>query len=104
MPRTRWLMIFLCFLATTINYVDRATLAVAAPFMREDLHIDPAVMGGKPCVRGFRVTVGTVLGFLAAGVVSVAYPSLSPALVLGSTFGGFHLIYALVLLVRPQRS
>jgi MFS family permease len=38
-------MIFLCFLATTINYVDRATLAVAAPFMREDLHIDPAMMG-----------------------------------------------------------
>ncbi|MEQ9410476.1 MAG: DUF433 domain-containing protein [Fuerstiella sp.] len=28
---------------------------------------DPAVMGGKPCVRGQRVTVGTVLGLLAAG-------------------------------------
>jgi len=28
---------------------------------------DPAVMGGKPCVRGLRVTVGTVVGLLAAG-------------------------------------
>lgn len=28
---------------------------------------DPAVMGGKPCIRGLRVTVGTVLGLLAGG-------------------------------------
>ena len=28
---------------------------------------DPAVMGGKACVRGMRVTVGTVVGPLAAG-------------------------------------
>jgi uncharacterized protein (DUF433 family) len=29
--------------------------------------LDPAVMGGKPCVRGLRVTVGTVLGLLPSG-------------------------------------
>lgn len=29
--------------------------------------LDPAVMGGKPCIRGLRVTVGTVVGLLAAG-------------------------------------
>jgi len=28
---------------------------------------DPQVMGGKPCIRGLRVTVGTVLGLLADG-------------------------------------
>ena len=28
---------------------------------------DPAAMGGKACVRGLRVTVGTVVGLLAAG-------------------------------------
>lgn len=29
--------------------------------------IDSAVMGGKACLRGMRVTVGTVVGLLAAG-------------------------------------
>ena len=29
--------------------------------------LDPRVMGGKPCIRGLRVTVGTVLGLIASG-------------------------------------
>jgi len=29
--------------------------------------LGPAVMGGKPCIRGLRVTVGTVVGLVAAG-------------------------------------
>ena len=33
----------------------------------ERITVDPAVMGGKACVRGMRVTVGTVVGLLAAG-------------------------------------
>jgi len=28
---------------------------------------DPNVMGGKPCIRGLRVTVGTIVGLIAAG-------------------------------------
>ena len=28
---------------------------------------DPAVLGGKPCIRGMRVTVGSVVGLVAAG-------------------------------------
>jgi hypothetical protein len=28
---------------------------------------DPAVMSGKPCIRGMRVTVGTVVGLVAVG-------------------------------------
>jgi len=27
----------------------------------------PAVMGGNPCIRGLRVTVGMIVGLLAAG-------------------------------------
>ena len=41
---------------------------------------DPAVMGGKPCIRGLRVTVGTIIGLLAAGhsheQILKAYPYL----------------------------
>lgn len=44
---------------------------------------NPAVMGGKPCIRGLRVTVGTILGLLAAGHsrdrILEAYPYLEPA-------------------------
>ena len=29
--------------------------------------LDPNVMGGKPCIRGMRVTVGTVVGLVASG-------------------------------------
>lgn len=28
---------------------------------------DPLVMGGKPCIRGTRVTVGTIVGLMASG-------------------------------------
>ena len=45
--------------------------------------LSPAIMGGKPCIRGLRVTVGTVLGLLAAGEsrerILEAYPYLEPA-------------------------
>lgn len=29
--------------------------------------IDPQLMGGKPCIRGLRLTVGTIVGLLAQG-------------------------------------
>jgi len=28
---------------------------------------DPQVMGGKPCIRGMRVTVGAIVGLVASG-------------------------------------
>ncbi|MBM3129699.1 MAG: DUF433 domain-containing protein [Chloroflexi bacterium] len=38
------------------------------------------VMGGKPCIRGLRVTVGTIVGLLASGYSTAdilkAYPYL----------------------------
>ncbi len=43
---------------------------------------NPAVMGGKPCIRGLRVTVGTVVGLIASGEsrerILTAYPYLEP--------------------------
>lgn len=29
--------------------------------------LDPKVMGGKPCIRGMRVTVGMIVGQIGAG-------------------------------------
>ncbi len=29
--------------------------------------LDSQVMGGKPCIRGMRITVGTIVGLIAAG-------------------------------------
>jgi uncharacterized protein (DUF433 family) len=44
---------------------------------------DPAVMGGKPCIRGLRITVGTVVGLIASGSsrerILQAYPQLEAA-------------------------
>jgi uncharacterized protein (DUF433 family) len=52
--------------------MDRMTL--------DRITASPAVMGGKPCVRGTRVTVGTIVGLVAAGhdadEILAAYPYL----------------------------
>jgi len=41
---------------------------------------DPDVMGGKPCIRGMRVTVGMIVGLVATGhpkeEISKLYPYL----------------------------
>lgn len=41
---------------------------------------NPAVMGGKPCIRGMRVTVGALIGQIGAGrgfeVILADYPYL----------------------------
>jgi len=43
---------------------------------------DPRVMGGKPCIRGLRVTVGTIVGLLASDHtqedILEQYPYLEP--------------------------
>ncbi|CAD0230364.1 DUF433 domain-containing protein [Planktothrix agardhii 1806] len=45
--------------------------------------INPEVMGGKPCIRGLRVTVGTIVGLMASGRtpedILKAYPYLELA-------------------------
>jgi uncharacterized protein (DUF433 family) len=44
--------------------------------------LDPAIMSGKACIRGLRVTAGVVVGLLAAGrsreEMLKAYPYLEP--------------------------
>jgi len=42
--------------------------------------LNPRVMGGKPCIRGMRVTVGMIVGLVATGITAEeilrAYPYL----------------------------
>jgi uncharacterized protein (DUF433 family) len=46
----------------------------------ERISVNPKRMGGKPCIRDLRVTVGTIIGLLAAGYshekILEAYPYL----------------------------
>lgn len=42
--------------------------------------LDPKIMGGKPCIRGLRMTVGTVIGLLASGLSSEDIIKLYPYL------------------------
>jgi uncharacterized protein (DUF433 family) len=46
------------------------------------ISIDPAVCGGKPCIRGHRIWVSLIVDFLASGMsadeILVEYPQLTP--------------------------
>jgi uncharacterized protein (DUF433 family) len=48
----------------------------------ERITMRPEVMGGKPCIRGTRVTVGLIVGQIAAGEtvdqLLIDYPYLAP--------------------------
>jgi uncharacterized protein (DUF433 family) len=53
-------------------------------------------MGGKPCIRRLRVTVGTILGLLAAGEprerILLVYPHLEPEdLTVALAYAAWHL-------------
>lgn len=46
------------------------------------ISVDPTVRFGKPCVRGTRISVGDVLGYLAGGMsedqLLTEFPQLAP--------------------------
>jgi uncharacterized protein (DUF433 family) len=67
--------------------VDLRPYPVALAYNRMNLVLeldritrDAAIMGGKPCVRGMRVTVGMIVGLVASGhafsQILAAYPYL----------------------------
>ena len=49
---------------------------------RERITIEPDKRGGKPCIRGLRITVYDVLGYLAGGMTEAEilhdFPDLEP--------------------------
>jgi uncharacterized protein (DUF433 family) len=67
---------------------------------------DPKVMGGKPCIRGMRVTVGTLVGLVASGhsnsEILAAYPYLEePDIREALTYAAWRCQEVEVALVRP---
>lgn len=58
------------FLDCSGSYLDQKRHSDTLHFMEDLLSRvvhSPDIMGGKPCLRGMRVTVGTIVGLLAAG-------------------------------------
>lgn len=46
----------------------------------DGITIEPEKMGGRPCIRGMRITVGTITGLFAAGRTRVEILALYPYL------------------------
>lgn len=72
--------------AASISPVSSGATMVGRSFTMAPLTritFDPEVMGGKPCIRGLRITVGTIVGLVAAGrtiaEILAAYPYLEEA-------------------------
>lgn len=55
--------IFLCFDKNIVFLLE----ILQTMFTQERITFNPTIMGGKPCIRGMRVTVGSILGLLAKG-------------------------------------
>lgn len=54
------------FLPALSGYLQHDAAMTTFPEL-ERITFDPDVMGGKPCIRGMRVTVGMILGLIASG-------------------------------------
>ncbi|MFF7709428.1 D-galactonate transporter [Pseudomonas sp. NPDC007930] len=82
--RVRYLILAMIFAVTVFNYVDRATLAIAAPAMRHDLGFDAVLMGIAFSAFGWAYTSMQIPG----GIVLDRFGSrlvLGASLVLWST-------------------
>jgi uncharacterized protein (DUF433 family) len=55
---------------------------MANPQLLQRVLVDPAVCGGKPCIRGTRIPIAVILDSLAEGLtpqqIVGAYPALAP--------------------------
>jgi len=62
--RVRWFILAMIFIVTVFNYVDRATLSIAAPSMRHDLGFDALTMGIAFSAFGWAYTAMQIPGGL----------------------------------------
>ena len=71
----RYLILAMLFIVTTFNYIDRATLSIAAPAMQKDLHINAISMGLAFSAfgwayTGFQIPAGMILDKWGTRVVN----------------------------------
>ena len=59
---TRYMVVWLLFVATTVNYADRATLSIAGPALAKDLELDPVAMGYVFSAFGWAYVLGQIPG------------------------------------------
>jgi uncharacterized protein (DUF433 family) len=56
------------FTPTALDFCFPSLRSKAMQFPElERITLNPLIMGGKPCIRGMRVTVGTIVGLVASG-------------------------------------
>lgn len=60
--RVRWLILSLLFIATTVNYLDRAILAVLLPEIRKEIHINAAAYGNVTFWFQIAYALGSLIG------------------------------------------
>src|SRR5262245_16455912 len=58
----RWWLLSLLFVATTINYLDRAILGVLLPEIRKDLNFSQAAYGDIQFWFQFAYGIGSLIG------------------------------------------
>jgi len=58
----RYVVVWLLFLATTVNYADRATLSIAGSALARDLALDPVAMGYVFSAFGWAYVFGQIPG------------------------------------------
>ncbi|WP_110971522.1 MFS transporter [Pseudomonas huaxiensis] len=60
--RVRYLILFMLFLVTTINYADRATISIAGSSLQKDLGIDAVTLGYIFSAFGWAYVLGQIPG------------------------------------------
>ncbi|MFF7708510.1 D-galactonate transporter [Pseudomonas sp. NPDC007930] len=60
--RVRYLILFMLFLVTTINYADRATISIAGSSLQKDLGIDAISLGYIFSAFGWAYVIGQIPG------------------------------------------
>src|SRR3954463_16032661 len=60
--RIRYLIVFMLFVVTMVNYADRATLAIAGPALSKDLGLSAVQMGFIFSAFGWSYVLGQIPG------------------------------------------